>query len=387
MFPARSYSPLGNFFGPGSRFILVGAGRAATVAALVAGLTGVRSAANLPHANIGRLLNLNRALRNHVAWCPLCLAEWQALGGQLYFPLLWAFRPVRCCVQHHLHLQDTCPGCGKVFPFLNGQTWDFRCSTCRCGLWEKPPGSAQNVGAPTCLEVDAAKSVQSLVAWLAQTPDPIAQEALFLGNLGAAVRGVGGAKTLARSAGLAPAVVRFWKSRRQNPSLNSLLRLSLTFGIPLRDWFNGTLSTEVFSHPLYPPPAADWLADRLVARTAQEVQQALRVSLATATDAPPSLNALAKSIPASPSQIHHNFPALTQRIVRRHRIYISHRKNVRAARNAEAVHLAISELRDLGRPVTADAVLTHLGSRWALSRRRLRAVFTEIMTSAPPVTN
>ena len=129
------------------------------------------------------------------------------------------------------------------------------------------------------------------------------------------------------------------------------------------------------------PENVAWLSDRTTALPLSRIEEILRSSLNDPADPPPSLFALAGSIPVSPSHLYRRFPKLVASIVKRHRVYCAKRKAEYSAELADLVRSAIVERHAQGLSVTPDATLKHLGSRWTLSRRRLRAVFQELHLS------
>jgi transcriptional regulator with XRE-family HTH domain len=225
--------------------------------------------------------------------------------------------------------------------------------------------------------------VQDLLGWVAGLncfPDC---RSLLLANLVAAAKAVGGGKPLAAAVGLSPSSVGFWLRRRQTPTLSSMLRLSLVFGVPLEAWFSTAMGAERFVQIAPVPASLLWLSDRAPAVPKPIVETALRRALESSTEPPTSLLALAAAIPASDSHLHHHFPDLASRIVARHRAYLSRRKAAYAAELTKLVADAIADRRALCLSITAHGVLTHLGARWPLSRRRLQAVFAATMKSLP----
>ena len=49
--------------------------------------------------------------RQNKAWCPQCFEQWQIEKQPIYEPLLWSFKDVNFCLQHHCPLCDRCPHC------------------------------------------------------------------------------------------------------------------------------------------------------------------------------------------------------------------------------------------------------------------------------------
>jgi TniQ len=59
-------------------------------------------------------------LRNHQAWCPLCLEEWREARRTIYTPLIWLLKDLMICPQHRFQaLIGLCPHCQESFPPLS----------------------------------------------------------------------------------------------------------------------------------------------------------------------------------------------------------------------------------------------------------------------------
>jgi hypothetical protein len=370
-----------NYLGKGSRYLLLGDGLASKVAGHLARLTMVPQVFSLVHSYLAGVLRWTRDLREYAAWCPQCLLEWKKAGTPLYFPLLWAFRGIRCCLRHNGVLRDTCPYCSHRFSYLFGRTWEGECFICRRSFLDLP-----QIATPRQIEIDSTTLVQGLVTWAVGLTAPSDFLSVLLNNVTIAANVLGGAKPLSRAMGRSSAVVRFWLRRRQTPTLSSLMRLSLVFRIPVEAWLSTVLGPERFHNPAAVPADAPWLSDRTARIPDVDIKTVLRLAIDNPTEPPPSLLALARSIPTSLSNLYHDFPELASRIVSRHRTFSAQRKVQYAAKLAELVRGAVAERRRQGLPVTADSVLAHLGARWPLSRRRLRAVFWEIGAALPTIT-
>ncbi len=371
--PDANYRSVSNYLGRASRYLLLGDGLASRVAVHVAQLTLIPQVTKLVPGHIAENLGWTRDIRDHVAWCPLCFREWDHNNKPIYFPLSWAFKATRCCLIHGVVLRDACGGCGGRFSHLTGHTWKGKCFECRRSFAEESKDLD-----PSALDVRCTQLVDSLLGWAASVGAQSNFSLILRENLAAAAAAIGGAKTLSRVIGRSPAVVGFWLRRKQNPTLSSLLRLSLAFRIPLEQWLSVALDRSSFLTPGQVPKDVVWLSDRECSLSAEHVEKALRNSLSNNANPPPSLFALANSIPASLSRLYRSYPDLAARIVERHRLYCSQRKAEYATKLDELIRTGMSERRSQGLSVTADSVLTQLGSRWALSRRRLRVLFREL---------
>jgi transcriptional regulator with XRE-family HTH domain len=231
---------------------------------------------------------------------------------------------------------------------------------------------------PTALELRVAEMVQPLLAWSASLPSTPPQMFL-LPNLRSASAAVGGGKPLAKLLDLSPASVGFWLRARQRPTLSSLLRLALVFGVPPHDWLAAPLTPDRFARVAELSPNIEWLSDRKAPVAPAEIEAALRRALACDTGTPASIVSIARGIPASVAHVHRKFPTLVAQIVDRRRAFCSARKVATAAQRQAMVREAIQQIEASGNPITAYAVEKLLGTRWPRSRRRLKAVFAQVL--------
>ena len=75
--------------------------------------------------------------RKHQAWCPKCFEQWHQSGNTLYEPLIWSFKDIPYCQQHHCLLIDTCPHCGsRQKAIANNRRLGF-CDHCKKWLGQK----------------------------------------------------------------------------------------------------------------------------------------------------------------------------------------------------------------------------------------------------------
>ena len=117
-----SHLPVSNFLRHYSRLLLAGDGQAKKVATRVGALTGSDAVLKLVHPHLSSFVGWTRDLRARPAWCTLCLSDWRQAGRPPFFPLLWAIREVRCCVEHQVSLEESCPSCGRPSWHLDGSS-------------------------------------------------------------------------------------------------------------------------------------------------------------------------------------------------------------------------------------------------------------------------
>jgi len=142
---------------------------------------------------------------------PGVFCEWDEAGEPLYFPLLWSFREVHCCLRHDVPLVDRCPYCNQRFSFSTGQVWDGTCDRC-----EKKLAVVSGSGRPTTWANDFTRLVDGLVGRSASLTEPHVFGSVLAANIKSASVSVGGGKPLSACWGsvLAPWVFGFPVGRR-----------------------------------------------------------------------------------------------------------------------------------------------------------------------------
>jgi len=184
-------------------------------------LTGQRNLAALtmlpwrglfPHNGQGFLARQRR-------WCPLCLIQPTPDGGPVPVPLVWSLEAYSCCAKHGCQLEERCPHCGKVQPYLPRYPNLGICDYCRGALGECTPD----------------KEVSPIDRWIAEgignmlarntelgfSPDAVT----FLNFLGTQVNGLAGGNRAAfcRAIGLAEHAMKGWFNKGERPSMTQFL--------------------------------------------------------------------------------------------------------------------------------------------------------------------
>lgn len=88
-----------------------------------------------PHNGQGLLARQRR-------WCPTCLDRQESAGTHIPFPLAWSLEVYSVCPEHLCNLEEHCPHCGKVQPFLPRYPDLSICDHCRMPLGSIRPRKA-----------------------------------------------------------------------------------------------------------------------------------------------------------------------------------------------------------------------------------------------------
>lgn len=223
-------------------------------AALTAELTTVPAVRHLTLLPLADLLPRTSAgvIASRSRWCPDCLAEMTAAGGEVWRPLLWSLDLYQFCHQHRRPLVAHCGTCGKVQPFLPLLPELGHCPYCKAPLSgnHRDPTDPE----PTEIDISVAGLLADLVAHLPEL-DGIATRARFVGFLKAAVEDVTGGNRVAfcERVGLRRWAIKNWLTRDQKPSLPQLVSLALGTGVSVPAMFQ--LDAACSSPPASPRPA------------------------------------------------------------------------------------------------------------------------------------
>ncbi len=69
--------------------------------------------------------------RQNKAWCPQCFESRRQEKKPIYEPLLWSFKDVNYCLQHHCQLVDRCPYCDSTQKAIANNSRLGYCDRCK----------------------------------------------------------------------------------------------------------------------------------------------------------------------------------------------------------------------------------------------------------------
>ncbi|WP_410986725.1 TniQ family protein [Bacillus paranthracis] len=98
-------------------------------------LTGVKKLEKLTLSKFKEVFIVRNLIRKSLAWCPKCLNELMEKGF-LYYPLIWSLTSYNVCINHKIYLEETCPTCNKVIPFLHRKSRIGICPYCQSHLFK-----------------------------------------------------------------------------------------------------------------------------------------------------------------------------------------------------------------------------------------------------------
>ncbi|MED2762092.1 TniQ family protein [Bacillus thuringiensis] len=104
-------------------------------------LTGVKKLEKLTLLKFKEVFTVRNLIRKSLAWCPKCLNELLEKGF-LYYPLIWCLETYNVCINHKIYLEEKCPTCNKLIPFLHRKSRIGICPYCQSYLF-KPLNTLQ----------------------------------------------------------------------------------------------------------------------------------------------------------------------------------------------------------------------------------------------------
>ncbi|WP_075255763.1 TniQ family protein [Herbaspirillum camelliae] len=255
----------------------------------------------------------------HVRWCSGCLAEQALILGFNYRPLIWSLDPYKSCWRHQRPLQDHCPRCDNVQPFIPSVPVLGHCVYCGASLLTLSSSiPAENVDA-TQFKLEASLW-EMLEGSLSEEPSLEA----FKTNLRLLIhqRADGNKARFCADLGWDQWAANAWLLKGQRPTLQRLAALSLRHDISI---------PALFTKPMLDVQDAECLPGiefRKAVRKArpqfatedrQRIAEQLANELSSTT--PRSLNAIGKALDIRRSALKYWFPELHRQLVARYRAF------------------------------------------------------------------
>ena len=341
------------------RDLQTGSRNAVAVTEHLSRLTGQNLSA-LPMCLVTRGTTSETLLKQHLAWCPDCLAEWRQTGV-VYRPYLWSLKAVACCPVHRMKLAEVCPCCDEQFPHLGPRPWTGFCPKCYQDLASFDPG----VVAEDSFEWEIARTVVDFLSWAAKQPT---WKNHFATNIQEALACIGDGH-LRKHLALGGATGAWAKGRP--PRFNSLLQLSYVTQIPMYAWLAERLEASRFDQTWglkrLLPQHTKWLRKvpcglgtrpKTSMLGKREVRKKIQHYLDTAES--PSLKRASVALEISKSTIHRWFPDLAKELARRRTERRSLLKREHEEQRLRKVREKIQFLRDKGVSVSPWRVVEEL---------------------------
>ncbi|MGH1253462.1 TniQ family protein [Bacillus pacificus] len=131
----------GNRFYDGARTINGTEKNAKDMVTALECLTGAGNLEELTLSKFREIFPVRGLIRKSLAWCPECLNELMEKDS-LYYPLIWCMTAYNVCTNHKIYLEEECPTCNKLIPFLHRKARIGICPYCQSQLF-KPLNTLQ----------------------------------------------------------------------------------------------------------------------------------------------------------------------------------------------------------------------------------------------------
>jgi AraC-like DNA-binding protein len=315
--------------------------------------TDLQSLTLLPWAAV---LTQQRLLRSTRAWCPDCFMAWQTAGQPIYEPLLWNLNTVSVCLRHQRILLERCPypDCHAILPVLASYLRPGYCSKCSrwLGVMTDPPKTSQTSDqwnwqvwmTEMIGELLAHNMKLTTIPHLKNIPDLVAAACGQMAD--------GNIQNLESQIRLSRRTLNAWRSGKQIPQLESLLRLCYCCGISLYSLFtlpSGTSYLQKLETRTLPDiPSPNGNRRQPIPMNLVYIQQRLENILAQVEQPPPSMRTVAKRLNYSPRELREYFPELNRAICKRRKEYYKARREQRLLHLKEEIRQAMFELHSQG---------------------------------------
>ena len=329
----------------------------------------------LPMHPVTRGTTSETLLKQHLAWCPDCLADWRPRGGVVYRPYLWSLKAVTCCPVHRMKLADACPCCDAHYPHLGPRPWTGFCPKCNQDLASFDTGSVDE----DSFELAVSRITVDFLGWAAKQTS---WKNHFSENIREALACIGDMH-FRKYLGLGGATGMWIKGR--TPRFNSLLQLSYVTQIPMHDWLTEKLVASRFDQTWglkkLLPHHIKWLRKapyglgtrpKTAVLGKQEVRNRIQHYLDTAEA--PSLKRASVALKISKSTIQRWFPDLAKDLASKRAEQRSLLKAEHAQQRLQQVRAKIQLLKDRGIPVSAWRVVEELRANGITCLRVCREV-------------
>ena len=298
--------------------------------------------------------DLRFVLTNKVSWCPVCVAEDEAAGRDVYFRLIWNFSSYETCIRHSCRMQSSCPACGSSIGFGLFASLTS-CTRCGCDFKDAPVdiiGQEQWNADLICLVED----LQS-ADWPGYCADSLSE-------------------ALSRTLDLLPCdhqiVTTLWrediKAYHCQPTLFRARRLAAVIGCSIKMLFDGSsVQRQLFGPfgPLTTALARSGKIKRGKKRPDREILAEILHILHSNIKEPLSLRRYSEIIGFSVGGIHYRFPAVADHIVQLYKRRLEYDK----ARLRLAAKIAFEiECHKAGETASKKAMLKLLHEGWGFPK-------------------
>ncbi|HDX9590523.1 TPA: TniQ family protein [Bacillus pseudomycoides] len=189
-------------------------------------LTGTGNLEELTLSKFREIFPARGLIRKRLAWCPECLNE-LIEKDSLYYPLIWCMTAYNVCTNHKIYLEEKCPTCNKLIPFLHRKSRIGICPYCQSQLLQLPSN-------PHCIDPKNHYISQSIESFFEEVS---IEKKFSLNTLYENLSSIlynnfeGNIQSLANYIGVPKTTVWGWINKEVTPPLNSILDMAYTLNI------------------------------------------------------------------------------------------------------------------------------------------------------------
>lgn len=280
-------------------------------------------------------------------WCSACLLEQRRSRDDVYFPLLWSLQAYRQCTVHNRPLQDHCPHCGKLQPFLSRYPDQAICHHCLRSLIHPDYAICNEEPTATQFEIWVAKALGDMVV-RQSTSDFEPSVEKFHEVMKSIVEATtdGNRAAFCQAIGFNRYALKNWLTKGERPSLPQFL----TFGYAVQalpiDLAQGNSG---FRPSLSAPIAPGKLKVRKRGQDTDGINRAeLRrlIQKDIQTKPPQPVSAIGKRYGVTPSYLRYWFPDICQNISTRYKEFLRLRGEKRLNDQIQSVQNTVQAFRD-----------------------------------------
>ncbi|WP_079506895.1 TniQ family protein [Mesobacillus jeotgali] len=324
------------------------------------------------------VLTIRELFKSSLSWCPLCIKETFETGGEdVYYPLIWTLKVLKCCVIHNCQLLNQCPQCEKSVPILHRQIILGYCPYCYVRL------DKVNAVIPITKEDYIWNSfiIRNIEELFSLTNK---EAKITRGNMAGNFRSInqsifkGNIDRFSQSINVPRSTLRGWINGVALPPLEKQLRLCFKFNVSFIDIifkpnivvdFSNELVKKEAQHII---PTACFKFDYEIAKQKLEDYIYKENSL--------SMEAIALKIGYSKRVLYRNFPEMCRKLSRRHKQYQTERKKYRISIQKQKISYAYYHLTDQGIYASRRKVETFLDEPGLLREKELQDYWKELIS-------
>jgi len=317
----------------------------------------------------GDVIPSTNLLRNHKAWCPLCLEGWKNNRLPVYEPLIWSFKVIEICGIHNAYLDTQCPLCNLKIPVISSKSRAGYCSYCGCWL------GSQTARHPDTL-VDSSwnnfvlSNIGDLIREGASLP-----KSYFTDFIKMLIDVAGGLNAFSKYFNIAKSSLSEWLNGLHRPSLYMILKICFALRVDILS-ANNSRGFELHNKFEKISPKYETKRRKIDWAYVETVLTTILDSIAH-----PSVREVAKELNIDQRLLYYHFPSLCKEISKKHAVHIKLRKNVRLKKGYEEVRKAVMHAQSAGVFPSRSTVEQLLPSPEILRERPFYELWKELINN------